>query len=46
MLADALRTGTPNTRAELLGWLAVQMRDGEETSAAPDGCWGMGYRLS
>ncbi|XP_037087768.1 LOW QUALITY PROTEIN: protein mini spindles-like [Pollicipes pollicipes] len=27
MLAEALRTGTPNTRTELFAWLAVQMKD-------------------
>ena len=43
MLADALRTGTPNTRAELLAWMAVQMKEGELTGPPdcaphPAGC--------
>ncbi|XP_043214120.1 cytoskeleton-associated protein 5-A-like isoform X1 [Amphibalanus amphitrite] len=27
MLADALKAGTPNTRSELLAWLAIQMKE-------------------
>ena len=29
MMSDALKNGTPNTRAELLGWLAEKMKGGE-----------------
>ena len=28
LLADALKSGTPNTRAELLTWMAAQMKEG------------------